>query len=66
MDEKGKTQSFADVYGLDAKMASALFGKAARLDESRPTPAPLAGRSRSAWNSGRGGLTDAINGLFGN
>jgi hypothetical protein len=24
------------------------------------------GRKRAAWNSGRGGLTDAISGLFGN
>jgi murein L,D-transpeptidase YcbB/YkuD len=65
-DEKGKTQSFTDVYGLDAKMASALFGKAAKIDEiEADAAAPVAGRSRAAWN-GRGGLTDAINGLFGN
>ena len=64
-DEKGKTQSFPDVYGLDAKMASALFGKAAKIDEIEADASPVAGRSRAAWN-GRGGLTDAINGLFGN
>ncbi|MGH6748109.1 MAG: L,D-transpeptidase family protein [Methyloceanibacter sp.] len=64
-DEKGKTQSFPDVYGLDAKMASALFGKAAKIDEIEADAGPVAGRSRAAWN-GRGGLTDAINGLFGN
>jgi murein L,D-transpeptidase YcbB/YkuD len=64
-DEKGKTQSFPDVYGLDAKMASALFGKAAKIDEIEADTSPVAGRSRAAWN-GRGGLTDAINGLFGN
>ena len=64
-DEKGKTQSFPDVYGLDAKMASALFGKAAKIDEIEVDTSPVAGRSRAAWN-GRGGLTDAINGLFGN
>ena len=64
-DEKGKTQSFTDVYGLDAKMASALFGKAAKIDEIEADVGPVAGRSRAAWN-GRGGLTDAINGLFGN
>jgi hypothetical protein len=72
-DEKGKTQSFTDVYGLDAKMASALFGKAAKIDEIEADVGPVAGRSRAAWNgrsraawNGRGGLTDAINGLFGN
>jgi murein L,D-transpeptidase YcbB/YkuD len=64
VDEKGKPQSFADVYGLDAKIASALFGKGARLDDLEADAGR--GRSRSAWNSGRGGLTDAINGLFGN
>ena len=64
-DEKGKTQSFTDVYGLDAKMASALFGKAAKIDEIDADAVPVTGRSRAAWN-GHGGLTDAINGLFGN
>ncbi|HMK42452.1 MAG TPA: L,D-transpeptidase family protein [Methyloceanibacter sp.] len=64
-DEKGKTQSFTDVYGLDAKMASALFGKAAKIDEIEADAVPVMGRSRAAWN-GHGGLTDAINGLFGN
>ncbi len=66
VDEKGKAQSFADVYGLDAKIAAALFGKAAKLDELEADAGSAGGRSRSAWNSGRGGLTDAINGLFGN
>ncbi len=66
VDEKGKAQSFADVYGLDGKMASALFGKAARLDDLEADAGSAGGRSRSAWNAGRGGLTDAINGLFGN
>ncbi len=66
VDEKGKPQSFADVYGLDAKIASALFGKGARLDDLEADAGSAGGRSRSAWNSGRGGLTDAINGLFGN
>jgi len=64
-DERGNTQSFTDVYGLDARMASALFGKAAKIDEIEADSGPVAGRSRAAWN-GRGGLTDAINGLFGN
>ena len=67
VDDKGKVQAFADVYGIDAKMASALFGKAARLDEVTADAATApSGRKRSAWNNSRGGLTDAINGLFGN
>jgi murein L,D-transpeptidase YcbB/YkuD len=65
VDEKGKVKTFADVYGIDAKMASALFGKAAKLDDLE-ADADASGRKRSAWNSGYGGLTEAINGLFGN
>jgi murein L,D-transpeptidase YcbB/YkuD len=65
VDEKRKVKTFADVYGIDAKMASALFGKAAKLDELE-ADADASGRKRSAWNSGHGGLTEAINGLFGN
>ena len=31
VDETGKVATFADVYGLDARMASARFGKTAKL-----------------------------------
>ncbi len=68
VDDKGKAQTFPDIYGLDAKMASALFGKASKLDEieteaNAGEPGP---RRRAAWNSGHGGLTDALSGLLGN
>ena len=53
VDDKGKVQAFADVYGIDAKMASALFGKAARLDEVTAD----AGTARAA--SARHGTTAA-------
>jgi len=67
VDDKGKVQAFADIYGIDGKMAAALFGRAAKLDEvTADADAPPPGRRRSAWNNSRGGLTDAINGLFGN
>jgi murein L,D-transpeptidase YcbB/YkuD len=66
VDEKGKIQSFDDIYGLDSKMASALFGKATKFDAPTTEAAASGGRKRSAWNSGKGGLTDAITGLFGN
>ncbi len=65
VDDKGKVRTFDDIYGIDAKMASALFGKAAKLDEL-DADADTSGRKRSAWNAGRGGLTEAISGLFGN
>jgi murein L,D-transpeptidase YcbB/YkuD len=67
VDEKGKVQAFADIYGLDSKMASALFGRATKFDAVATEEAAVSGgRKRAAWNSGRGGLTDAISGLFGN
>ncbi len=67
VDDKGKVQAFADVYGIDGKMAAALFGKAAKFDAvTADADAAPPGRKRAAWNNSRGGLTDAINGLFGN
>ncbi len=71
VDDKGKVQTFADIYGLDARTASALFGKAARLDEIEADASDTGGegagpRRRAAWNSGHGGLSDAFSGLFGN
>ncbi len=68
VDDKGKVQAFADIYGIDGKMASALFGKASKFDAlTADADAPTgSGRKRAAWNSGHGGLTEAINGLFGN
>lgn len=68
VDDKGKIQSFDDIYGLDNKIGSALFGKAIKLDApaTATEAAATGGRKRSAWNSGRGGLTEAITGLFGN
>ena len=68
VDEKGKVQTFDDIYGIDNKMASALFGKALKPDETAPQAMTVGGgqRRRAAWDSGRGGLTDVISGLFGN
>ncbi len=63
-DGAGKLQTFADVYGLDKKMAAALFGKAEAL--SADTPAPGRPQKRSAWNANSGSFTDSIQGLFGN
>jgi murein L,D-transpeptidase YcbB/YkuD len=67
-DEKGKLQTFDDIYGIDAKMGTVLFGKALRSDDGtvEAMVGGAAPRKREAWNHGRGGLSDAINGLFGN
>ena len=60
IDAQGKLQTFADAYGLDKKMASALFGKTDALSVSA-TAKP---DKRSAWN-GRGGFR-SFPGMFGN
>jgi murein L,D-transpeptidase YcbB/YkuD len=62
VDGVGKLQSFADVYGLDSKMASALFGKSELLS-ANAAPAERQ-KKRSAWNAGIG--LNSIPGLFGN
>jgi len=63
-DGIGKMRTYDDVYGLDKKMAVALFGKA----ETVPDDAPAVTRPqrRSASNGGRGFGGVAIPGLFGN
>ena len=68
-DDKGKLQTFADIYGIDAKMSSLLFGTPLRSDGGTVEAAGDGGappKKRAAWNSGQGSLSDAINGLFGN
>jgi murein L,D-transpeptidase YcbB/YkuD len=64
-DGIGKMRTYDDVYGLDRKMAAALFGKA----EAVPGDAPAVTKppKRSAANGARrGGIGVAIPGLFGN
>ena len=46
VDAQGKLQTFADIYGLDKKMAAALFGKS----EALSTSAAANQVKRSAWN----------------
>ncbi len=60
VDAQGKLQTFSDVYGLDKKMAAALFGKSEALSQS-PAAKP---QKRSAWNGGGG--FGSMTGLFGN
>jgi murein L,D-transpeptidase YcbB/YkuD len=63
-DGVGKLQNYADVYGLDTKMATLLFGKAELL-APEAAPAPKLQRRRSAATGG-GGRNSVIPGLFGN
>jgi L,D-transpeptidase YcbB len=59
VDAQGKLQTFADIYGLDKKMASALFGKS----EALSADAGVRPQKRSAWNGGGFG---PLPGMFGN
>ena len=63
-DGIGKLRSYDDIYGIDQKMAAALFGNAEALPaEVAPVAKP---QKRSAWNAGLGGALSTIPGLFGN
>jgi murein L,D-transpeptidase YcbB/YkuD len=64
-DGIGKMRTYDDVYGLDKKMATALFGKAEAV--SPDPPVVTRPQKRSASNGGRGfGGGVGIPGLFGN
>ena len=63
-DGAGQMRSYSDVYGLDKKMAAALFGKS-ELIAAAVTPAAGKSKRRSASNNGVG-RSNGIPGLFGN
>lgn len=67
VDENGRVQNFADIYGLDNKMGAALFGKRLKLAPPVQANADEGGQTLR-WRSaeGTGGLAEAISGLFGN
>jgi murein L,D-transpeptidase YcbB/YkuD len=51
VDDAGKLSTFADVYGLDNKMATALFGSAAGFPMPPPEPKKPEGEEASASSS---------------
>jgi L,D-transpeptidase YcbB len=51
VDDAGKLSTFADVYGLDNKMATALFGSAAGFPVPPPESKKPEGEERSASSS---------------
>ncbi len=80
VDENGRLQTFADIYGHDAKLAAALAGRPVKLED--PTTAPVAeGMEPTSGRSGQkrpvrgmggpppketAGLGGLLEGLFGN
>jgi murein L,D-transpeptidase YcbB/YkuD len=67
VDEQGKLQTFADIYGLDSKMGAALFGKANKIAPIQEVNAQ-GDQPKPSWRSVEriDGLADSIAGLFGN
>jgi murein L,D-transpeptidase YcbB/YkuD len=66
VDEQGKVQTLGDIYGLDSRMAAALFSKGVKFET--PVVEAKAVRvqpDRSPRRSG-GGLAEAMSGIFGN
>ncbi len=63
-DGVGQLRIYGDVYGLDKKMAAALFGKSELFAAEAP-PTPKKPQRRNASNAGVG-RPSAIPGLFGN
>jgi murein L,D-transpeptidase YcbB/YkuD len=69
VDEQGKVQTFADIYGLDYKMGAALFGRAVKIDAPTFETTDQGGqrKSGSLRSAERtGSLADSLAGLFGN
>jgi murein L,D-transpeptidase YcbB/YkuD len=70
-DDKGKVSTFADVYGLDRKLAAALFGNAAGFpppppDTSKPPPSEtgVSRRASSSRTASGSGIASSIGGFF--
>jgi L,D-transpeptidase YcbB len=69
VDEQGKVQTLGDIYGLDSRMAAALFDKGVKFGMPAPTVEAKADRApqprRRSYRDG-GGIAEAMSGLFGN
>jgi murein L,D-transpeptidase YcbB/YkuD len=72
-DDEGKLQVHGDIYGMDARVASALAGKSVHLAAADATPASPGARPRKREVTRRGGSSGSpwqgfnpFSGLFGN
>jgi len=63
-DETGNVETFADIYGLDSRMSSALFAKPVKFQTPTVGAKAQGTQRRSVTHSGD--LADAISGLFDN
>ena len=71
VDDSGKVETFADVYGLDRKLAAALFGDATGFPQPPPEPKqPPTGEADASTPAARrttadNDFTRAMQGFFG-
>jgi murein L,D-transpeptidase YcbB/YkuD len=66
-DESGKVSTFADVYGLDRKLAAALFNDAKGFPEPPPdksTEAVVSASRSGSRSSGGGGIAGSLGAFF--
>ena len=68
-DDKGKVETFADVYGLDRKLAAAMFGNANGFPPPPPEPPKSQRQEADATpvnrSAGRGDFMQSMQGFFG-
>jgi murein L,D-transpeptidase YcbB/YkuD len=66
-DDKGKVETFADIYGLDSRMSAALFKKPAKFDAPQvEAKAEWRPRNTGLRAIAGGGIAGEISGLFSN
>jgi murein L,D-transpeptidase YcbB/YkuD len=66
VDEQGKVQTFADIYGLDSRMAAALFDKGVKFGMPVIEAKAVSAQPNQRPRRSGGGLAEAMSGLFGN
>ncbi|MGH6866662.1 MAG: L,D-transpeptidase family protein [Methyloceanibacter sp.] len=69
VDEQGRLSTYADIYGIDNRMAPAMFDNPVKFNvPATPMVVEASRRRPDDWRSGQqtGGMADLISGLFGN
>jgi hypothetical protein len=69
VDDNGKVETFADVYGLDRKLAAALFGDATGFPQPPPEPPKQQNQEADATpvnrGAGRSDIMQSMQSFFG-